>query len=113
MHSHRLSPDQEDRYERFTQNRIVNLSRLLAAAAVFTFASLASQQANADLDRLKRQAADAKEDIAREKADAGEDIAREKADARGDAAREKADAGEDIRREKGDARGDLFRDIRR
>jgi hypothetical protein len=102
VHSHRLSPDQEDRYERFTQNRIVNLSRLLAAAAVFTFASLASQQANADLDRLKRQAADAKEDIAREKADA-----------RGDAAREKADAGEDIRREKGDARGDLFRDIRR
>lgn len=97
-----MSPDQEDRYERFTQNRIVNLSRLLAAAAVFTFASLASQQANADLDRLKRQAADAKEDIAREKADA-----------RGDAAREKADAGEDIRREKGDARGDLFRDIRR
>ena len=69
--------------------------------AVCTLVLMVPQAVNADLDRLKRQADDAREDIQREKKDAREDAQREKKDAKGD-----------VKREKKDARGDVKRDIR-
>jgi hypothetical protein len=78
--------------------RLIIVSGMLA---VFAMASLGPQEARADLDRLKRQADDAKEDIQREKADAKGDVKREKKDAKGD-----------VKREKKDAKGDVKRDIR-
>jgi F0F1-type ATP synthase membrane subunit b/b' len=88
------------------------LSRLLAVVAVCFLVYPVPQDASADVDRLMRQAADAKEDIHREKKDAREDINREKKDAKGDVKREKKDARGDVKREKKDARGDVKRDIR-
>ena len=79
--------------------RLIIVSGVLAVSAM---ASLGPQEARADVDRLMRQAADAKEDINREKQDAKEDAKREKKDAKGD-----------VKREKKDAKGDVKRDIRR
>ena len=75
--------------------------RVLAVFTVCVLAFPFPQVANADLDRLKRQTEDAKEDIKRGKEDAKDD-----------AKREKKDAKEDIKRDKKDAKGDVKRDLK-
>jgi F0F1-type ATP synthase membrane subunit b/b' len=86
--------------------------RVLAVFTVLVMAAPVPQEANADLDRLKRQAEDAKEDIKRDKEDAKDDAKREKKDAKGDLKREKKDAKGDLKREKKDGKGDLKRDLK-
>lgn len=93
-----------------TKSFIVN--GVVAMAAVCALAYLAPQEASADVDRLLRQSADAKEDIHRDKKDAKGDMKREKKDAKGDVKREKKDAKGDVKREKKDAKGDAKRDLK-
>jgi F0F1-type ATP synthase membrane subunit b/b' len=85
------------------------LARALGLVALCSLPYLAPPEALADLDRLRRQAADAKEDLNREKVDAKEDAE----DAKQDVHRDANDAKEDLEREKKDAKGDLKRDILR
>lgn len=77
------------------------MTSVFAMAIMGATAYLLPQAASADVDRLLRQADDAKEDVKREKKDAKGDVKREKKDAKGD-----------IKREKKDAKGDVKRDLK-
>jgi F0F1-type ATP synthase membrane subunit b/b' len=77
------------------------MSSVFAMVVMGAMAYLLPQEASADVDRLLRQADDAREDVNREKKDAKEDVKREKKDAKGD-----------LKHEKKDAKGDVKRDLR-
>jgi hypothetical protein len=65
--------------------------------AGFALASFTPQIASADLDRLKGQAKDAKDDADREKKDAKEDAKEDAKDAKEDAKRGKKDVKRDLK----------------
>ena len=75
------------------------MDRYGAAGAGLALVSFTPQVASADMDRLKRQVKDAKEDARHEVKDAREDVDDEKKDAKDDVKREKKDAEDDVKRD--------------